>query len=142
MTNALLVKADGETRVVSLPDDNAHELINEYVGGWFDAVRDRERGVVGYVHDEGIILRQRPNVAMSMLFGTLICGDVVLVGMYDPKGREDGESHDVPANLSHPDTVSSFSEMNTLEALIADLEKFRDEQDWSPVVVSMDEWQK
>ena len=79
MTTAVLVKANGEVRHIDLPITDAHIMVHHMVGGWFDVVRHPLRkDLHAYVHDEGLILGQEPNVAISYLFGQLIVGDVVL----------------------------------------------------------------
>lgn len=79
MTSAVLVKANGEVRHIDLPVTDAHIMVHHMVGGWFDIVRHPLRkDLHAYVHDEGLILKQEVNVAMSYLFGQLLVGDVVL----------------------------------------------------------------
>ena len=79
MTSAVLVRANGEVRRIDLPVTDAHIMVHHMVGGWFDVVRHPTRkDFHAYVHDEGLLLKQEPNVAISYLFGQLIVGDVVL----------------------------------------------------------------
>ena len=79
MTSAVLVRANGEVRHIDLPVTDAHIMVHHMVGGWFDVVRHPTRkDFHAYVHDEGLLLKQEPNVAISYLFGQLIVGDVVL----------------------------------------------------------------
>ena len=79
MTSAVLVKANGEVRHIDLPVTDAHIMVHHMVGGWFDIVRHPLRkDLHAYVHDEGLLLKQEANVAMSYLFGQLLVGDVVL----------------------------------------------------------------
>jgi len=79
MTSAVLVKANGEVRHIDLPVTDAHIMIHHMVGGWFDVVRHPSReDLHAYVHDEGLLLKQEANVAMTYLFGQLLVGDIVL----------------------------------------------------------------
>lgn len=88
MTSALLVKADGEVRHIELPVIDAHIMVHHMVGGWFDVVRHPTRhDLHAFVHDEGLLLKKEPNVAMSYLFGQLLVGDIVL-SRNTPDGSE------------------------------------------------------
>jgi len=79
MTSAVLVRANGEVRHIDLPVTDAHIMVHHMVGGWFDIVRHpTQKDFHAYVHDEGLLLKQEPNVAISYLFGQVIVGDVVL----------------------------------------------------------------
>ena len=79
MTSAVLVRANGEVRHIDLPVADAHIMIHHMVGGWFDVVRHPSRkDLHAYVHDEGLLLKQEANVAMTYLFGQLLVGDIVL----------------------------------------------------------------
>jgi hypothetical protein len=79
MTSALLVKANGEVRHIDLPVADAHIMVHHMVGGWFDVVRHpSHKDLHAYVHDEGLLLKQEVNVAMTYLFGQLLVGDIVL----------------------------------------------------------------
>lgn len=77
--------------------------IQEIVGGHFDAVRvevENEDGdsliIVGYVHDEGLILDLEPNYLATALFQQELRGPCLLVSGISPDGEYDGESYDVP----------------------------------------------
>ena len=110
---ALHIKTNGETQVVTLPDSNAYQVINEMVGGWFDAVR-LEDSVV-YVHDEGLLIEgMEPNVFASYLTGQVIMGDVVVIGSLNAKGEYDGENYDVPTEIVEMATEKALA-MNTHE---------------------------
>lgn len=110
---ALHIKTNGETQVVTLPEDNSYQLINEMVGGWFDAVRGD--GFVVYVHDEGLLIEgMEPNVFATFLTGTVIFGDVVVIGSLNAQGYYDGENHDVPTEVVKLATEKALA-MNTRE---------------------------
>ena len=136
MTNAITIRRDGTTERITLPSENAHEIIHEAVGGWFDCVRLPDHGIVMYVHDEGIIAGMEPNVMACILAKGLICGDAVLVGLYDEDGNADGEDYDVPADFLTDEFSSAVALANTSESTIADLRTIRDESDWTPTVTS------
>ncbi len=94
MTTALVVPPVGDCYPINLPKEAAYLVINEHVGGVFDVVRLRD--VVGYVHDEGLLLRLPFNVRASMLFNIHLVGNCVLVGCLDSAGEYDGDDYDVP----------------------------------------------
>ena len=78
------------------------ESIQHYVGGCIDAVRtELEDGtvIVGYCHDEGLILDLDTNWFASALFNRQLCGPVVLVSGTSPTGEYDGENYDLPENF-------------------------------------------
>ena len=89
------------------------ESIQRLVGGVIDAVRiDTQQinpntgeeetprfTIVGYVHDEGIMLDMEINWIASALFQQRIVGNVVLVSGNSPTGEYDGENHDIPDTL-------------------------------------------
>lgn len=124
MTVALLVKADGEVAYINLPQDDAHIMIHHKVGGWFDVVRHPTRNFHGYVHDEGLFLDMRPNVACSYLFGQLIVGDVVISGT-----TENGEEADFCAD---DETIALYKQLNTDEEYVGRLEEIKTSL-WSQV---------
>jgi hypothetical protein len=75
------------------------ESIQNHVGGMIDAVRqpiNDDIYVVGYVHDEGLILDLEMNWIASALFGREIRGSVVLVNGNNDVGEYDGYNHDLP----------------------------------------------
>ena len=78
------------------------ESIQGYVGGYIDAVRqpiNDDIFVVGYVHDEGLILDLEMNWIASALFGREIRGSVVLVNGNNEVGEYDGDNHDLPSEF-------------------------------------------
>lgn len=81
------------------------QSIQRLVGGHIDAVRIDAQDVdsesepftlVGYCHDEGLILDLEMNWLASALFQRELRGDVVLVSGKSPTGEYDGENYDVP----------------------------------------------
>lgn len=72
------------------------EYINEAVGGWFDCVHNSELNIVGYVHDESLLLGFDINPIATALFGQVLAGTCVIVGTLDDNGVYDGDSHSVP----------------------------------------------
>ena len=86
MTSAVLVRANGEVRHIDLPVTDAHIMVHHMVGGWFDVVRHPLRSDLhAYVHDEGLLLKQEVNVAMTYLFNQILVGDIVLSRATDQK---------------------------------------------------------
>lgn len=82
------------------------EDIQSKVGGIIDAVRmefgddDAKFTLVGYVHDEGLLLDLPLNYMASMLFERELRGPVVLVSGTNPESKEyDGENYDIPSEF-------------------------------------------
>lgn len=96
MPIALLLKTSGEIIPLELNNINDHEVIRDNVGGWFDCVRNHERRIVGYVHDEGLLIGLPANPVSSFLFDQILAGDCVIVGSHSEAGEYDGESHELP----------------------------------------------
>jgi hypothetical protein len=72
-----------------------HTEIHEIIGGWFDCVRTDS--LIGYVHDEGILLGLPINPIATALFGRVLCGTCVVFGAMSSTGEYDGYDHSVPA---------------------------------------------
>lgn len=110
---ALHVKTNGETQVVTLPEQDSYLALKEMVGGWIDAVNGD--GFVVYVHDEGLLIEgMEPNVFATFLTGRVIMGDVVVVGSLNAQGYHDGENHDVPTEIVEMAEMKALA-MNTRE---------------------------
>lgn len=118
--------------------------INELVGGHFDAVRkdfdpqvliahDEELArelvgndpqpftVVGYVHDEGLLIGLPVNPMASIVLQREIAGPCVLVSGTSPNGFYDGDNHDLPewfATAVFQGGLHEVSEMLVHEATI------------------------
>lgn len=68
-----------------------HTTIHEQVGGWFDCVAtDR---LVGYVHDEGLLIGLPLNPIATALFGRVLVGNCVVYSSLNAKGKYDGDNH-------------------------------------------------
>lgn len=114
MTSAVLIKADASTAPEPLllggGDSQVLTEIQSAVGGTIDAVRrgaTDETGetppfiLVGYVHDEGIILKLPLNPVATVLFEQNIFGNCLVVSGTNPEtGVYDGENYDLPATFS------------------------------------------
>lgn len=112
MTMAAVLPADiaEEPYTFLLGGSNASTVdeIQSKVGGVFDAVTMRAVNeddmssfvMVGYIHDEGLLLDLPFNATASTLFGRELRGDVVIVSGTNPDTHEyDGENHDLPMNF-------------------------------------------
>jgi hypothetical protein len=115
MTKALFIPATGDTRIITLPTENAHTTLHELIGGWFDCVALADE-VVMYVHDEGLLLGLEANVTASSLYGNPIAGDVVLVGALNPQGERDGYDYDLPEFLLDPEFHARVTDVNNNES--------------------------
>ena len=108
MTSAVLVRANGEVRHIDLPVTDAHIMVHHMVGGWFDVVRHPLRSDLhAYVHDEGLLLKQEVNVAMTYLFNQILVGDIVL-----SRTTADGSETDFAVDEA---TVELYKRCNTNE---------------------------
>ena len=108
MTSAVLVRANGEVRHIDLPVTDAHIMVHHMVGGWFDVVRHPLRSDLhAYVHDEGLLLKQEVNVAMTYLFSQILVGDIVL-----SRATADGSETDFAVDEA---TVELYKRCNTNE---------------------------
>lgn len=141
MTKALHITTEGKLNFVTLSKDNSADEIRQIIGGWFDCVNNEEIGVVGYVHDEGLLIDLPANVVASLLFGQPLAGDCVVIGAYNEQGEYDGENHDIPSQLTG-DTFRTIAEDLLANAglvrLVTELVKT---VDLTPKVVSMNDEQ-
>lgn len=135
MTKALLVKATGEITQLDLPKDDAYDIIKEAVGGWIDSARTDE--VVGYVHDEGLLIGLRVNAVCSLLFGRPLVGDIVLVGCLNEYGENDGDDHDLPDQFLSENFLGLAHDMNSDEIIVDSLTQTVSEMDLSPKIFSL-----
>jgi hypothetical protein len=137
---ATFIPAVGTAQVVELDDTNIGNAIRQLVGGWFDCVGEEDFTV--YVHDEGILLGQSPNVFASVLTNRPLVGDVVILGNRNAQGEYDGEDYDVPADLCSEEFLLTASTLNAdddfgngaREALSQDVQRVLDR---GPVIVPM-----
>jgi hypothetical protein len=82
-------------------------LVGEYthiqslVGGAFDCVTTKVGGhlIVGYVHDEGLLIGLEQNWFASALFGRNLVGPCVIVAGESPDGYCDGDNYDLPESF-------------------------------------------
>jgi hypothetical protein len=80
-----------------------YNSIQKAIGGHFDVVRHDVRNdgehlgvVVGYVHDEGLLLGQEMNFLATNLFKRNLVGDCVVLWGSSPNGEYDGDDYDMP----------------------------------------------
>ena len=124
MTSAVLVKANGEVRHIDLPVTDAHIMVHHMVGGWFDVVRHPLRNDLhAYVHDEGLLLKQEVNVAMTYLFNQILVGDIVL-----SRATADGSETDFTVDEA---TIDLYKRCNTNEEAKKNLQEMANKVDTS-----------
>ena len=124
MTSAVLVKANGEVQHIDLPVTDAHIMIHHMVGGWFDVVRHPlQTGLHAYVNDEGLLLKQEVNVAMTYLFNQILVGDIVL-----SRATADGSETDFAIDEA---TIDLYKRCNTNEEAKKNLQPMADNADTS-----------
>jgi hypothetical protein len=124
MTSAVLVRANGEVRHIDLPVTDAHIMVHHMVGGWFDVVRHPLRSDLhAYVHDEGLLLKQEVNVAMTYLFNQILVGDIVL-----SRATADGSETDFVVDEA---TMDLYNKCNTNEEAKKNLQEMANKVDTS-----------
>lgn len=98
-----------------------------------------------YVHDEGLLIGLEPNVTASILYGSPIAGDVVIVGTLNAKGERDGYDYDLPEFMYDPVFIARATIANNTEYARQHLASLIETMDFSPRIVPMtdemmDEW--
>jgi hypothetical protein len=137
MTKALFIPATGEPRTITLPKENAHTVIHDLIGGWFDCVSLAQGAVAMYVHDEGLLIGLEPNVTATVLYGNPIAGDVLLVGTLNDKGERDGYDYDLPDLFFSADLFARVMIVNNEEANREMLAEEISKMDFTPKVMSL-----
>lgn len=85
---ALIIKTDGTPpTVMEIPSEmDTNQVIKNTVaspwGDWFDCVQGES--FHGYANDTGLVDGLPLNPIASILFGQIICGDVILFGSHTP----------------------------------------------------------
>lgn len=137
MTKALLIRTNGQHQVLDLPKDDSYEIIKEAVGGWLDTVSNENGSIVGYLHDEGLLIGLPVNVVATLLFQMPLVGDMVLVGGLDKDGNYDGENHDLDPKFFDEGYLSWLSFISTNELVIGRLNDEIACMDLSPKVFAL-----
>lgn len=101
VTSAILLPAGSNVEPHEVFIDG-YKSIQNLVGGTFDCVRTDmgqpdDVAIVGYVHDEGLILGLDMNFLATALFKREIRGDVVVAWGLSPNGYYDGDNYDIPS---------------------------------------------
>lgn len=88
-------------------DSENYESIQQHVGGVFDVIRmdvpaqNGETGVLlGYIHDESLILGMEYNYLATALFRRELHGGCVVLWGNNPNGAYDGDVYDLPAEVT------------------------------------------
>ena len=108
-----------------------YKSIQQAVGGVFDVVvtdlgKD-DVSIVGYVHDEGLILDLELNYLATNLFQKELRGDCVIVWGLSPNGEYDGDNYDIPEWITEfimKDLVISSAGAYNMAGLLADVCKY------------------
>lgn len=108
ITQAILVPADPDRKPMVVPIADLGD-IQHHVGGSIDAVTthvdavefgrddDPDFTLVGYVHDEGLLLGFPTNHRATVMFQRPLAGDVLVISGTNPtSGAYDGANYDVP----------------------------------------------
>lgn len=118
-----------------IPSEDGHKVIHEIVGGWFDCVR--REVIVGYVHDEGLLIGLPVNVLASALFSRPLVGDCVVLGALNERGDYDGENYNAPEGLFSQDFITEAHKLLSDESVKQKLETIIGSMDFSPTVTPM-----
>ena len=111
-----------------------YNSIQNAIGGHFDVVRTdvqddgERRGVlVGYVHDEGLLLGQEMNFLATNLFKKNLVGDCVVLWGTSPNGEYDGDDYDMPdfmVEYIQSELVQSTSEAYNQSVMMAEAARY------------------
>lgn len=145
-TKALHITSEGECLPLFLDEDTAHLAIQEIVGGWFDCVRNYDSDeptnqIVGYIHDEGLLIGLPINYVASALFARPLVGDCVIVGALSEQGEYDGENHDLPEAFLTSDFATLAKEVHNDPQVRGVVEREVTNIDLNPKVVPMSDEQ-
>ena len=83
---ALLIKADGSTEEITVPEENRLKFMQEKVGGWIEIVptcpATKKTGYVGIVcNEEGKLHNLPVNLKATEMYGNpgdMVVGDIIL----------------------------------------------------------------
>jgi hypothetical protein len=100
IVNAILLPAGPNVEPYEVLIDD-YKSIQTIIGGPFDCVRTdmgqpEKVALVGYVHDEGLLLNLDFNFLATALFKREIRGDIVVTWGLSDNGYYDGDNHDMP----------------------------------------------
>lgn len=137
MSKSLLISPDGQHRQIDLPSEGSYEILRDTIGGLLDTVSTDNGSVIGYLHDEGLLIGLPVNTVASLLFSRPLVGNVVLVGGISPDGEYDGENHDLPESFFREDYLTYLSQVSTDEELIAEIQAHISEMDFAPQVYAL-----
>lgn len=108
-----------------------YKSIQQAIGGHFDVVVTNlgkdDVSIVGYVHDEGLILDLELNYLATNLFQRELRGDCVIVWGLSPNGEYDGDNYDIPEWITEfimRDLVVSSAGAYNMSTLLADVCKY------------------
>jgi hypothetical protein len=108
-----------------------YKSIQQAIGGHFDVVVTNlgkdDVSIVGYVHDEGLILDMELNYLATNLFQKELRGDCVIVWGLSPNGEYDGDNYDIPEWITEfimQDLVVSTAGNYNMAALLGDVCKY------------------
>lgn len=145
MAIAVAVLPDGNAFTFELGDDSYKRIV-EVIGGYIDSVSTRQwEDVIGYVHDEGLLIGLEPNVYASYAFNRPLVGPLVLVGTLNEDGESDGEDYNAPDRFVSEEFAELVKAMNTNEEMRNILSEQIANMDFAPTVIGMtdeqmDQW--
>jgi hypothetical protein len=108
-----------------------YKSIQQAIGGAFDVVvtdlGKEDVSIVGYVHDEGLLLDLELNYLATNLFQRELRGDCVIVWGLSPNGEYDGDNHDIPEWITDfimKDLVVSTAGNYNMASILSDVCKY------------------
>lgn len=139
MPKAIVIPTEGAPTVLDTGDNDETEYdsIRNAVGGWLDSVSTSDGRLVGYVHDEGLLIGLPVNAVASMMFDRPLVGTVVVVGGLNEQGEYDGASHDVPEGLLSDEFSSLVVSSNADTQMLYHLTQIVESLDLTPKVIPM-----
>ena len=141
MAIAVAVLPEGKAFTFELGNEPYKRLV-EVIGGYIDSVsHSTSDEIVGYVHDEGLLIGLEPNNFASYLFDRPLVGPLVIVGALNADGERDGEDYDVPAKFQTQEFADFIADFNTHEELKSLLVATIDGMDFAPKIIGMNDEQ-
>lgn len=141
MAKAVAVLPEGKAFTFELGDESYKRIV-EVIGGYIDSVSHPDvDNVIGYVHDEGLLIGLEPNNWASYVFDRPLVGPLVLVGTLNSDGERDGEDYDAPEKFQTQEFADFIADFNTNEELKSLLANSIAEMDLAPKVIGMNEEQ-
>jgi len=137
MAIAVAVLPEGKAFTFEL-GNKPYKRIVEVIGGYIDSVSHPSIDeIVGYVHDEGLLIGLEPNNYASYIFDRPLVGPLVIVGALNADGERDGEDYDAPEKFQTQEFFDFIADFNANVELKGLLANTIAEMDFAPTVIGM-----